>query len=102
MLAKQELHGALDSADAVQTAAAKHMLCLVHPIDPRGNKVGGIETHVRMMIAHAPRDWQILLVGVDGRGDCRLGEVQQLSMEGRTFDFLPVLHFADDHTRAAR
>jgi glycosyltransferase involved in cell wall biosynthesis len=102
MLAKQELHGALVSADAVQTAGAKHMLCLVHPIDPRGNKVGGIETHVRMMIAHAPRDWQILLVGVDGRGDCRLGEVQQLSMEGRTFDFLPVLHFADDHTRAAR
>jgi glycosyltransferase involved in cell wall biosynthesis len=102
MLARQERPGTRGGAGSVQAAAAKHMLCLVHPIDPRGNKVGGIETHVRMMIAHAPRDWQILLVGVDGRGDCRLGEVQQLSVEGRAFDFLPVLHFADDHTRAAR
>lgn len=102
MLARQELQEVVSGAGAAQAVAAKHMLCLVHPIDPRGNKVGGIETHVRMMVAHAPRDWQVLLVGVDGRGDCRLGEIQRLTIEGRTFDFLPVLRFSDDHTEAAR
>jgi glycosyltransferase involved in cell wall biosynthesis len=102
MLARQELPETLSGAGAVQAVAARHMLCLIHPIDPRGNKVGGIETHVRMMITHAPRDWQILLVGVDGRGDCRLGEIQRLAMDGRAFDFMPVLRFSDDHTQAAR
>jgi glycosyltransferase involved in cell wall biosynthesis len=102
MLARRERPEALGETDAVQAAGARHMLCLIHPIDPRGNKVGGIETHVRMMVTHAPRDWQILLVGVDGRGDCRLGDIQHLIMDGRAFDYLPVLHFSDDHTRAAR
>ncbi len=104
MLARQELPDVLNDADDVPASRASrpHMLCLIHPIDPRGNKVGGIETHVRMLLAHAPRDWQVLLVGVDGRGDCRLGEMQRLTLEGRTFDFLPVLHFPDDQTQAAR
>ena len=78
-----------------------HLLCLVHPIDPRGNKVGGIETHVRMMIAHAPEDWAVLLIGVDGRGDCRLGQVRRLQIEGRLVEFLPVLHYPDDHVHQA-
>ena len=102
MLARSELKDTLARQEAAQSLVGKHVLCLVHPIDPRGNKVGGIETHVRMMVAHAPRDWRVLLVGVDGRGDCRLGEIQQLSMEGRTYDFLPVLRFSEDQTQAAR
>ncbi len=102
MLARQEMPEALSGADTVRAGTAGHMLCLIHPIDPRGNKVGGIETHVRMMLTHTPRDWQVLLVGVDGRGDCRLGEIQRLTVDGRAFDFLPVLHFQDDHTAAAR
>jgi glycosyltransferase involved in cell wall biosynthesis len=68
---------------------------MIHPMDPRGCKVGGIETHVRLMLAHAPRDWHVVMVGVDGRGDCRLGEVKRLTLEGRQFDFLPVLHYPD-------
>lgn len=94
-----------DRADPVPAGmdglAVKHLLCLIHPIDPRGNKVGGIETHVRMMIEHAPRDWRVLLVGVDGRGDCRLGEVRKLDIAGRSLEFLPVIHFPDDHIHHA-
>lgn len=78
-----------------------HLLCLIHPIDPRGNKVGGIETHVRMMISHAPKDWTVLLIGVDGRGDCPLGQVTRLQIEGRPAEFLPVLHYPDDHIHEA-
>jgi glycosyltransferase involved in cell wall biosynthesis len=85
----------------VGTFTMNHLLCLVHPIDPRGNKVGGIETHVRMMIAHAPAEWTVLLVGVDGRGDCRLGKVRRLQIEGRPVEFLPVLHYPDDQVHHA-
>jgi glycosyltransferase involved in cell wall biosynthesis len=78
-----------------------HLLCLIHPIDPRGNKVGGIETHVRMMISHAPKDWMVLLIGVDGRGDCPLGQVTRLQIDGRPVEFLPVLHYPDGHVHEA-
>jgi glycosyltransferase involved in cell wall biosynthesis len=78
-----------------------HLLCLIHPIDPRGNKVGGIETHLRMMLAHAPKDWRVLLVGVDGRGDCRLGQLTRLQIDGRLIEFLPVLHYPDDRVHEA-
>ena len=76
-------------------------LCFIHPIDPRGNKVGGIETHVRMMIAHAPEEWTVLLIGVDGRGDCRLGELRRLQIDGRTIEFLPVLQYPDERVHEA-
>ena len=82
-------------------APKNHLLCLVHPIDPRGNKVGGIETHVRMMVAHAPEDWAILLVGFDGRGDCQLGQTMRLPIEGQFVEFLPVLHYPDGQVHQA-
>lgn len=86
---------------AIGTPAMSHLLCLIHPIDPRGDKIGGIETHVRSMIAHAPEAWTILLVGVDGRGDCQLGTTRQLQIEGRSIEFLPVLYYPDDHVHQA-
>src|SRR3982074_819091 len=33
---------------------AAHCLCLIHPIDQRGGKIGGIETHVRLLLQHEP------------------------------------------------
>ena len=53
------------------------------------------------MIAHAPEEWTVLLIGVDGRGDCRLGQVRRLQIEGRPIEFLPVLHYPDDHVHQA-
>jgi glycosyltransferase involved in cell wall biosynthesis len=78
-----------------------HLLCLIHPIDPRGNKVGGIDTHVRMMIAHAPEHWTVLMIGVDGRGDCSLGELTRLQISGRAIEFLPVLQYPDERVHEA-
>ena len=53
------------------------------------------------MIAHAPKEWTVLLIGVDGRGDCRLGKPRRLQIEGRSIEFLPVLHYPDDHVHHA-
>lgn len=78
------------------------ILCLMHPMDPRGAKLGGIETHVRHMIKHHPADMRIVFVGVDERGDCVLGEPISIEIFGRRIVFLPVAHEpADAINRAA-
>src|ERR1700720_930153 len=80
---------------------AAHCLCLIHPIDPRGNKIGGIETHVRLLLQHAPENWRVLMVGVDGHGDCKLGEPTGLDIDGRSIEFLPVIHFPETEIHEA-
>jgi glycosyltransferase involved in cell wall biosynthesis len=87
MVSYQSLHG--------DNRAATQCLCLIHPIDPRGSKIGGIETHLRMLLHHAPERWRLLVVGVDGRGDCELGCPTSLDINGRCVDFLPVIHYPD-------
>ena len=78
-------------------------LVLFHPMDPRGRKLGGIETHVRLVLARHPSATALLFVGVDEIGDCVLGAVQTLDYEGRCIEFLPVAR-VDDATinRAAK
>ncbi|HUG61787.1 MAG TPA: glycosyltransferase [Methylomirabilota bacterium] len=78
-----------------------HRLCLIHPLDPRGAKVGGIETHVRLMLSRHPADVSLLFVGMDERGDLPLGKVAPLKIDGRTVDFLPVVHIDDDSIHSA-
>ena len=81
----------------------KHTICLLHPMDPRGGKLGGIETHVRMILTRHPEDFEVLFVGVDEIGDCPLGRVTRVSMGGRTIDFLPVARIdADAINRAGK
>jgi glycosyltransferase involved in cell wall biosynthesis len=79
----------------------RYQICLIHPFDPRGEKVGGLETYIRDFITFHPDDTDLLFVGVDSRGDLKLGEIHKLSFRGRTFDFLPVLHYSDLQAREA-
>jgi glycosyltransferase involved in cell wall biosynthesis len=69
---------------------APYKILLMHPMDPRGGKLGGIETHVRLILSRHPDDFSILFVGVDEFGDCKLGEVRKVDVAGRQIDFLPV------------
>ena len=66
-------------------------LFLFHPMDVRGRKLGGIETHVRLVLAHHPASMSVLVVGVDEIGDCELGRVRRVAFEDREVDFLPVM-----------
>lgn len=78
----------------------KRRLVILYPLDPRGTKVGGIETHVRTLLRHYPADFSILLVGADERGDLPLGRITPVDMGGdRRIDFLPVLHFPEEAAR---
>ena len=40
----------------------KQQLILIHPIDPRGEKVGGIETHIRLILQRYPDDFSVLYI----------------------------------------
>jgi glycosyltransferase involved in cell wall biosynthesis len=76
-------------------------ICLLHPFDPRGSQIGGIETYIRDFIAFHPPDVDVLLIGVDGRGDLTLGETHRCRFRDRTFEFLPILHYPDERAREA-
>ncbi len=78
-----------------------YQICLIHPFDPRGQKVGGLETYIRDFITFHPDNTDILFVGVDSIGDLALGEVHRVTFRGRTFDFLPILRYGDAQAREA-
>lgn len=79
----------------------RYNICLIHPFDPRGEKVGGLETYIRDFITFHPEDTDLLLIGVDSTGEMRLGEVHRITFRGRSFDFLPILHYSDQQAREA-
>jgi glycosyltransferase involved in cell wall biosynthesis len=73
-------------------------VCMIHPFDPRGAKVGGIETYVRDYITHHPDDMELLLVGLDGFGDLELGKITDIEFRKRTIKFLPIMRHRDEQT----
>jgi glycosyltransferase involved in cell wall biosynthesis len=85
------------SADVAQ----RYSICLIHPFDPRGQKVGGLETYIRDFITFHPADTNVLVVGVDSVGGLELGKVHRLTFRGRQFDFLPILDYPDAEAREA-
>jgi glycosyltransferase involved in cell wall biosynthesis len=80
---------------------ARYQICLLHPFDPRGTKVGGLETYIRDFITFHPDDADVLMIGVDSTGDLALGELHRIEFRGRPFDFLPILHYSDERAREA-
>jgi len=80
---------------------SRYQICLIHPFDPRGEKVGGLETYIRDFITFHPADTDLLFIGIDSRGDLALGQVHRLTFRGRSFDFLPILHYSDMQAREA-
>lgn len=79
----------------------QHRLSVIHSFDPRGAKVGGLETFIRDMIAFLPEDFTFLMIGVDALGDLEIGKVTTVEFRGRPFEFLPVLSYPDAQAREA-
>jgi glycosyltransferase involved in cell wall biosynthesis len=87
--------------DMTGETTMRHRLCVIHSFDPRGAKVGGLETFIRDMIGFIPDDFTFLMIGVDAVGDLELGKVHRIGFRGKEIDFLPVLHFSDAQAREA-
>jgi hypothetical protein len=75
----------------------QYRILLMHPMDPRGVKLGGIETHVRMILSRHPADFSILFVGIDEFGDLPEGAISKVNVEGRDIDFMPVAGIDASH-----
>jgi len=80
---------------------ATYNIALLHPFDVRGTKIGGLETYIRDFITFCPENTRVLFVGVDAVGDMELGKITEVTFRGRTFDFLPILHYPDVQAREA-
>lgn len=91
---------ALDSSASAEQRQ-RYQICLVHPFDPRGQKVGGLETYIRDFITFHPPDTDILFIGVDSIGDLPLGTIHRITFRGRQFDFMPILRYSDEEAREA-
>jgi len=81
--------------------AARYNIALMHPFDIRGTKIGGLETYIRDFVTFCPEDTRVLFIGVDATGDMKLGEITETTFRGRTFDFMPILHYPDVRAREA-
>ena len=78
-------------------------ICLIQPFDPRGRKIGGIESHIRETIRAVSQDLRVVLIGIDEVGDLRVGVGQEVEFEERVFTFVPLLtRTGDAHLSAAR
>lgn len=78
-----------------------YRLCVFYPLDPRGAKVGGIETHVRLILQNFPADFSVLFVGVDEIGDRRIGVAAPLAVGDRIIDFFPAVRISQDEINLA-
>lgn len=66
-------------------------VCTVHPFDPWGSKIGGIETLIRSMLRHAPEDIRMEVAGVtENPADRPVRRWQTLWYGEREVHFFPV------------
>lgn len=73
----------------------RYNVALFNSADPRGSKVGGIETYFRDYIFYHPDDMDILFIGADEIGDLTIGEITEIEFRGRRVKFLP-LYFLEN------
>lgn len=81
---------ATPAAPAAATKTVNYRIALFNSADPRGAKVGGIETYCRDYIFYHPEDAELLFVGADEVGDLPIGEVSEVEYRGRKIKFLPL------------
>lgn len=77
------------------------LLVVFASMDPRANKIGGIETHIRHILRNHPADCDLLQVGIDEIGDLRSGRPVPVQIGGRSITFLPVAHVPTEQARVS-
>jgi glycosyltransferase involved in cell wall biosynthesis len=65
-------------------------LLIVLPADPERMRIGGIASFIRGFVKFAPTDFDFAFIGMTS--DRPLWRWQQIDLEGRTIQFLPVAH----------
>lgn len=77
-------------------------ILIIHPFDPLGNKIGGMQTFLRNFAKYALLDFEIYIVGVTTDTIKRpIGKWQIIQCQGKTVNFLPVLYVVDENKKSA-
>ena len=92
---KPESDGLRPPKSRTAMKATSYNVCLFNSADPRGLKVGGIETYTRDYIFYHPSDMNLLFIGADEIGDLKIGELNDVEFRGRNFKFLPLYYLAN-------
>ncbi|KYG21665.1 hypothetical protein SE92_16540 [Bradyrhizobium sp. AT1] len=77
----------------------RYSVALFNSGDPRGTKVGGIETYIRDYIYYHPDDMDLLFIGPDETGELPIGQISEVTFRGRQFKYLP-LSYLTEHKNA--
>lgn len=63
---------------------------ILYPIDPRTEKLGGIETSITSRLSRRSPERPVKLVGVDAIGNLETGRWNQIFLQGKKLDFFPL------------
>lgn len=75
-------------------------LLIVHPMDPVGKKIGGIQTFIKNLIKYSPPKFDIEFVGVSAnRKERPIAKWQEVDVFGKNVKFLPLLNIEDENSR---
>lgn len=92
--------GEKEKRDLSEAANKKSGITVVYPLDPGGNKFGGIESFIKGMILSLPVSREVRIVGIAVKKDgFRCGVWQEITLWGRNILFFPVLHVDDPNIR---
>jgi glycosyltransferase involved in cell wall biosynthesis len=80
---------------------SRPLLVVFATFDPRGLKIGGIETHTRHILRHFPQGSDLLLVGLDEAGDLTPGVAVDITFEDRPIRFMPLAHISAEVSSVA-
>lgn len=92
-MAPRSRNGKTGMAD--RGSVSQSNVVLVHGFDPRGLKVGGLETYSRDFIRHKPAAVRLWVIGVDAFGDLDIGKWTQLRLDDVEFSFFPVARYPE-------
>lgn len=73
---------------------------IIWPMDPLGNKIGGIGTFLKNFIKYAPEEFEIEWVGVTSdKNRSPIRKWCELSVSGKPIRFFPALYIKDENVR---
>lgn len=76
-------------------------ICIVHPMNPLGDRIGGTATFLRGLIKYAPADYHISWVGISsGLAEFPLGKWSRIDVHEKKVDFFPLYYVRDENKRS--
>ncbi|MFZ2385323.1 MAG: glycosyltransferase family 4 protein [Candidatus Omnitrophota bacterium] len=76
-------------------------VCLIHPADLLGNKIGGAETFLQDFIKFSPPDFEISMIGITSIGSrYKINSWNEECWFGKRFKFLPKFCVIDENRKS--